>query len=260
MKRSISLLTLSLVMILLAAACGGGSGGNKRTFERNPVNDLIRDMFDASSFSILLYDMDVQGNIVKHYVHKYRVIKEVDSVVTEETTDWLEVPEDYFFQNEQNLGMELAAKGPDGKISKTPSPAGYNNYVGNPRYGQWQTNSSGESFWSFYGKYALLSSLLNLGARPAYRGYYDDYYTNYRGSRPYYGPNSPSGRSTYGTNSDYARQTRPNFYERRANKGGFTRSSSRSSSSTRSSSRTSRSSSRYNSRSSSRSRGSSSGK
>ena len=32
--------------------------------------------------------------------------------------------------------------------------------VGNPHYGQWQTHSSGGSFWVWYGQYALLRNLL----------------------------------------------------------------------------------------------------
>lgn len=33
--------------------------------------------------------------------------------------------------------------------------------VGNPHYGQWQTNASGSTFWEWYGKYALFSSLID---------------------------------------------------------------------------------------------------
>ena len=32
--------------------------------------------------------------------------------------------------------------------------------IGNPNYGQWQQSSNGDSFWEFYGKYALLANLL----------------------------------------------------------------------------------------------------
>jgi len=54
--------------------------------------------------------------------------------------------------------------------------------VGNPQYGQWQTNSGGQSFWAWYGQYALISSLLG-GNRYSYsnwrynRGWshYNDY-------------------------------------------------------------------------------------
>ncbi|MBL1292801.1 MAG: hypothetical protein COB61_002910 [Thiotrichales bacterium] len=41
------------------------------------------------------------------------------------------------------------------------------NLVGNPHYGQWQTNSSGSSFWAFYGQYAFFSSLFR---GPVYYG------------------------------------------------------------------------------------------
>jgi hypothetical protein len=41
--------------------------------------------------------------------------------------------------------------------------------VGNPTYGQWQTNSSGDTFWEWYGKYALFSSLFD---RPVSYGYW----------------------------------------------------------------------------------------
>jgi len=63
--------------------------------------------------------------------------------------------------------------------------------VGNPNYGSWQTNSSGNSFWSWYGKYALFSSLL--------RGplYYNSWY-----SRPHYSYYNDYGRNTYGSSSD----------------------------------------------------------
>lgn len=54
--------------------------------------------------------------------------------------------------------------------------------VGNPQYGHWQENSSGQSFWAWYGQYALISNLLG-GNRYSYndwrysRGWshYNDY-------------------------------------------------------------------------------------
>ncbi|MCL1141131.1 hypothetical protein [Shewanella gaetbuli] len=46
--------------------------------------------------------------------------------------------------------------------------------VGNPSYGSWQTNSSGTSFWAWYGMYAMFS---NIFQRPIY---YDNW-SNRRG-------------------------------------------------------------------------------
>jgi hypothetical protein len=233
-------------MVWLLVSCGGSD------FQKNPVDNLIRDMTNAHTFSVILYDMNVDGTFFKDYQHQYRIIKQSseEAEPTEEITDWYTVSEDFFAQNENNMGMELAAKNAEGKISKTAAPPGYNNYVGNPKYGQWQ-GSGANSFWAFYGQYALLSNLLNMGTFPARRSYYDDYTSNRGSGRPYYGPRTSDGRTTYGTNSTYTSRARPNStWSRTTSSRGFR---------TRSSTSTSRSGSRY-SGSSSRSRGGGFGK
>jgi hypothetical protein len=233
-------------ILLLLASCGG------KDFQENPVDTLIRDMTDAENFSIILYDMNVEGTFFKDYQHQYRIIKQssAEAEPTEEITEWTKVSEEFFAQNENNMGMEIAAKDAEGKVSKTAAPPGYNNYVGNPRYGSWQ-GSGANSFWVFYGQYALLSNLFNMGTFPARRSYYDDY-TSYRGSgRAYYGPSTSDGRSTYGTNSTYTSRAKPNStWSRTTSSRGFRSGSSTS---------TSRSGSRY-SNTSSRSRGGGFGK
>jgi len=84
--------------------------------------------------------------------------------------------------------------------------------VGNPSYGQWQTNSSGSSFWQWYAAYSLFSALT---PRPV--GYYGwssrrDYsYYNDVGRNRY---TSPQQRKTQ---DDLSQRTKKSF----ANKGGF---------------------------------------
>ncbi len=70
--------------------------------------------------------------------------------------------------------------------------------VGNPSYGQWSTNSSGGSFWEWYGKYALFSSLI----RPSY-GYYGrpTLFNSWYG-QPRYSYYHDYGRSSYGSRQD----------------------------------------------------------
>lgn len=242
--RFIQHIGLSLIFLSLIS-CGG------KDFQKNPVDNLVRDMTDVYTYSIILYDMNVDGTFFKEYQHQYRIIKQAsaDAEPTEQITDWQKVSEDYFAQNENNMGMEIAAKNEEGKVSKVAAPPGYNNYVGNSRYGHWQ-GSGANSFWVFYGQYAMLSSLFNMATFPVRRSYYNDY-TSYRGSgRPYYGPTT-SGRTTYGTNSSYTSRVRPNST--------WSRTSTSSRSFRTNSSPTSRSSSRYGN-TSSRSRGGGFGK
>ena len=168
---------------------------------KNPVDELIRDMNDIPNFSIILFDMEFEENTFGSdvYRQKYQIITtKKDGEIDIKETGWEKVSETYFQANLNNMGMEIASK-VDGKLSKTAAPAGYSQFVGNSKYGQW-TNRGGSSFWEFYGKYAMMSSLFNL-MTPVSRGYYNDYSSNYRNTnRPYYG-SSTNGGTSYGTSS-----------------------------------------------------------
>ena len=202
MIRSYYFLWLAL---LLLTSCRSSN------FEKSPVDVMIRDMTNEPVYSIILYDMNEEGTFFKDYYHKYRILKGKEGEVPEEEiTDWMPVSEDFFNRNIDNMGMEIAAKAADGEVAKTAAPPGYNNYVGNPQYGQWQQGGNGQSFWAFYGQYALLSSLFNMATFPARRSYYDGYQTSRRSGRPYYGPTVGNGQRAYGTNSRYTSTTKPN--------------------------------------------------
>ncbi|WP_371376944.1 hypothetical protein [Thalassotalea aquiviva] len=69
--------------------------------------------------------------------------------------------------------------------------------IGNPNYGQWQNDSSGSSFWVWYGQYALLRDLLG-----GNRVYYDRWGSN-RGYSYYH----DYGRSRYSSPSQLRKQT-----------------------------------------------------
>ena len=71
-----------------------------------------------------------------------------------------------------------------------------NQLVGNPNYGSWQNHSSGNSFWVFYGQYAMLSSLFGRGPI---------YYNSWSGHRPY-SYYHDYGRSTYNSPRQTATQ------------------------------------------------------
>lgn len=236
-----------IVLMLLSRGCGGG-----KDFEKSALDNLIQELPKDEVYTIVLNDMDVRGNFSKSYYHDYEVISGTDpEKIDRETTGFLEVSEGFFNEHINNMGMEIASRDSTGKLNKTVAPAGYTNYIGNPKYGQWKSNGSGGSFWEFYGKYAFMSSMFNLIAFPARYNYYNTWRTGYYGyGRPYYGP-STAGSSYYGTSSRYNTSRRPNS----------TWSSKQSTFSNRVQNRTSRSSgTRSSSSSSYRSRGGSFGK
>ena len=231
-------------------------------YEKQPVDNIILKLGKEKNFTIVLHDMDVEGTFFKTYKHQYKIIKPgsgvgVDTVPTEKLTGWKEVNSEEFEKHELDLGMEIASK-TNGKVTKQTSPPGYSNYVGNQQYGSWRSNSSGSSFWAFYGQYAFMSSMLGMHS-PIYRGNYNTYRSSYYGSRPYYGSRTSSGAYRYGTYSSNASNAKRNYTKSSSYSSRRSTAISRSSSSysSKSGSRTSRSGSRYSG--SSRSRSSSSG-
>ncbi len=69
-----------------------------------------------------------------------------------------------------------------------------NALVGNPAYGNWKQDSSGRSFWEWYGMYSLFSNVLGG------RSYYDSW-----SSRPNYSYYGQYGRNRWGPGSDVTR-------------------------------------------------------
>ena len=278
---------VGMFLLALMVSCSSSSDNVK-----SPVDDLIRDLDNVQDYTIILYDMDIEGDWSKTYKHKYKIVKNEDmdksqlealasksddensaiakDILKEPATDslladgntipvplaqkteWKPVSERFFNIHANDMGMEIVSK-VDGKVTRETSPPGYSNYVGNTRYGNWRTDSSGNSFWAFYGQYAFMSNMIGLMSGPVYRTGYYDYHNNYRGVRPYYG----SGTSTYGTFSPASKKANPNFHQRVSNNSTF-RSRVNNSVSRSTTARNTRSGSRYSS-GSSRSRSSSSG-
>ncbi len=227
---------------------------SEKKWEKTPVDKLIAEYVAKPDFSIILADMNNKDN---KYMHKYLIVlPEKDTVVNKET-DWKEVSDEFFNKHINDLGMTIVSK-KNGKLTRAAVPPGYDNYVGNTKYGRWEQRSDGSSFWSFYGKYAFMASMFHLGTRPIYRSYYDDYRSHTMGGRSYYG----SGVNTFGTktytSSEYGRNTtwgkQPDSFKQKV-RSQVKRSAKKSAVARRKS----RSSSRYGS-SSSRSRGGGSGK
>ncbi|MEO1254505.1 MAG: hypothetical protein AAFY41_06420, partial [Bacteroidota bacterium] len=88
MNKITSIFMLTAVTLLIS--CGGSS------YKKSPLDELIRDLPRDEIFSIILYDMDEQGNFSKSYYHRYQVIREIDNDVSEVITDWAEVGENEF--------------------------------------------------------------------------------------------------------------------------------------------------------------------
>ena len=100
--------------------------------------------------------MREEGNFFPSYYHQYRV----DVGEQKNQRPFIEVDDSYYKKKQPFLGMVLASKTADGAINNTPFPNGYQ-YVGNSQYGRCRDNCSGGGMWEFYGKYMLMSQVMN---------------------------------------------------------------------------------------------------
>ena len=193
MKKCHLIAVAAILTSLFLYGCGGPPP---------PLDEIRSALKGVPTYSVILDDMKEEGSFFNTYYHKYRIIME--DKATE--TGWQEVREDYYRRNMPFLGMTIWVK-KEGKETEAVGPAGYE-YVGDRRYGRWQTNSSGQSFWAFYGQYMFMSALLGRG--PIYRDHYTTYTRSRSQNRPYYGPHNE-----YGTNGSLTKRQKPNFYARR---------------------------------------------
>ena len=249
----------TIILLLLIISCGS----ERKKYIKSPLDFIITTYIDVQNYSVILADMDYKEANDKYY-HKYKIILEKGNT-TESTeddfdvklTDWKEVSAITFEDHQKDLGMTVLSK-KSGVLDKKSTPAGYNNYVGNSKYGNWQQQSNGTSFWAFYGQYHFMSSLFYGSRHRYYRSDYNYYRTNHYGRSNYYGRNNNFGTSTYANkNSSWA--SKPQSFKQKV-QSNVKRSSSAlkskgySSSKSYGSSQTTRNTNRYNSSSSSRSR------
>ncbi len=150
----------------------------------------------ASAFKALNLDLTARWPDARHnaatfyldstqlkYFHKYLM---VENAQTSET-GWEAVDPFFYAQNLENLGMAILSK-PYGEFEPDPqaAPPGMA-YVGNPAYGKWKKDENGNSFWSWYGKYAFFSNLFFFPAHHYSYGSWNRWNTDYRYKKPYYG-------------------------------------------------------------------------
>jgi hypothetical protein len=217
LKTTTTMGSLGVVWILFLYACGGAPG-----------LDALRAQYDSfPEYNIILQDMMTDGNFIKEYYHRYKVVFHQDGkggepVFHEEITDWMPVSKKTYAAKEPFLGMTILRKSDQGTVSDTPEPPGYS-YVGDRRYGSWRTDQSGNSFWEFYGKYALMRSLFGMAfGRPVGRPEWNDYRRHNAGGSPYFGY-----RKQYGTGGSVAQRTNPDFFARRKEQEAFRKTSFR---------------------------------
>jgi len=176
----------------------------------NPTSQWPGRNYNAASFWV--------ENDKAVYYHKY--LKEEDGKTSE--TDWTKVTPSFYEQNLEFLGMAILSK-PYGVFEQDrlaqATPPGLA-YVGNDKYGEWKKDNTGNSFWSWYGRYALFSHLFFFPPSYFHYGGWNSWRNNYGHRQPYFGK-TKNGNQRYGTRGSFVKQS-PKYQSSNFSKtGGF---------------------------------------
>lgn len=165
------------------------------------LNALTGQLYE--SWDKVLVDLDRRRG---EYRERVRTIRTREGK-TASDENWVTVSRADFHADERNLGMSIARKPAgryDSEAERIAQPAGFA-YMAPPgqsnQYGRWE-HRGGQSFWVWYGQYALLRDLLfnRGGYRPIERGDYESYRDYSRRGQTYYG-RGPDEHPRYGTSA-----------------------------------------------------------
>lgn len=182
----------------------------------DPLNTLVTKNNHYPEITIVLSDIDPDSERMEFSVTVGKPKnpanpKELTFVT--ETPIWMEVSSKFYEKYLSDLGMVIYTK--RGNVhSATPQPRGYDR-VGNSNYGEWRTDSSGLSFWEFYGMYSFMSNMTG----SIYRNDYNSYQDHYRSGRPYYGSSSNGSGNKYGTSGTVTAKQKSTFSSKMKNRG-----------------------------------------
>jgi len=181
----------------------------KKAAELQALAGQLYDVWDK-----ILVDMQTRGSgSSREYQQKIRTVRTrlpnaaAKTGATSAEEQWASVPQATFNAMRNNLGMAIEHKSAgkyDFEAEHVAEPAGFAYMAppsqGSNQYGYWE-NRGGQSFWVWYGQYALLRDLLfNHSYRPLPRDDWEGYRTYRDRGQTYYGRENESNPPKYGTN------------------------------------------------------------
>jgi hypothetical protein len=187
----------------------------KRAAEVQALSGQLYDAWDK-----ILVDMETRGHgSDRTWQQKIRTVRThlADATAKTGTTSsgdqWVAVSQPTYDAMRNDLGMAVEHKSAgkyDFEADRVAEPAGFAYMAppsqGSNQYGYWE-NRDGQSFWVWYGQYALLRDLLfNYSYRPLPRDDWEGYRTYRDRGESYYGRDYGSGAPRYGTSGTATEQ------------------------------------------------------
>ncbi len=146
--------------------------------------------FGGAPITVILVDSIESGLLIKTYFQRLKIVHGFSQpeYITIRTS------QSFWRKNLENIGMSLfRRKEIDGLGDTTPAPPG-SLFLGDPSYGTWAFEASGNQIWQFHRAYRNFPQLLNWQSfTPTYE-FYEQLQIHLQNNQSYYGPNKEFGK------------------------------------------------------------------
>jgi hypothetical protein len=150
-------------------------------------------IFPHGPLTVILEDSFYTGFLIKTYYQKYRLLQGLQPV----THLIVRTTKDFWTKNIPFHGMSLFRRGEfQEHMSLTPMPPG-TLYLGDPAYGKWTYDSSGQKFWKFHYAYREFPEYLGWGEWTPNYDFFDTSVLHENNNQSFLGLNKEFGIDGY---------------------------------------------------------------
>ena len=178
-----------IFLVLLFLGLSTSSRTSNQEIPYIASEQAISQIVHGAPVTVILVDIFQAGFLIKTYYHKYSVVqpyKQPETMIVRTSSQ-------FWRANQNNLGMALFSRDEkNNDESFIPAPPGML-FIGNPSYGNWVLQNSGEREWIFHHIYKHFYRVLGWGNfRPSLK-FYELAKINLSNSQIFYGPENEFG-------------------------------------------------------------------
>lgn len=186
-------ISIYILLILIYLGLSKSFSPSEKKAPYIPNQRVFSSFFYGAPLSVLLLESFQTGFLIKTYFQKYKVVhgfKHPETIIVRTSYDFWE-------KNLPNLGMSIFRRGERENTESTiPMPPGIL-YIGDPAYGHWEIQNSGDKLWFFHRAYRHFPNYFGWNEfRPSER-FFETALTFLGHEKPYYGENSEFGSNGY---------------------------------------------------------------
>lgn len=182
-------ISVYILLILIYLGLSKSFSPSEKKAPYIPNERVFSSFFYGAPLSIILLDSFQTGFLIKTYFQKYKVVhgfKHPETIIVRTSYS-------FWQKNLPNIGMSIFRRGErQSTESRVPMPPGLL-YIGDPAYGHWEVQDSGDKLWFFHRAYRHFPTYFNWNEfRPTER-FYETALTFLSHEKPYYGDNKEFG-------------------------------------------------------------------